>query len=129
MLSMFLGFLLGGAVSAPVVATVAYRTAKAQLPKVEDTVNYKEAWENSLQMIVDGGQITEAQLKAITPAPPRELEAAPALTRKEGTSFHRAQVEIARAKNGMFPADNLDGMSSHYRSEVELARIKYKTAK
>lgn len=76
-----------------------------------------------------GGQLTPEQLKAITPAPPRELELAPTLTRKEGSSYHRAQVEIERAKNRMPPADNLEGMTSHYRSEVELARIKHKTVK
>jgi|GEM_PF-3190243 len=83
-----------------------------------DEHRYKEAWAAAIDKLLEDEKLTNEQFWKILPR----------LREGDGFSQDRAKVEIARAKAGLPPADNLANMFSDDRAAVELARIENGTA-
>lgn len=90
-----------------------------------DEQRYKTRWSEAVALLSSGGQLTEEQLKRILPSGKEEVQRLP---RGVGFSEDRAATEIARAKAGLPPADNLKGMFSEDVAAVQQARIENGTA-
>lgn len=113
-------FILGGAATVPVTYYVIRLQHGNKM--LTDENRYKTAWSNALDQLVAGGQLSEKQRAAITPA----ISTTPA---DRGKSYDRRMVEITRAEAGLPPDDDLAGMESYDRRMVLQARIKNGTDK
>ncbi len=130
-MSEFIFFLLGGGLFSAFFIIRQHRPRGAE-PSVEDQREYQQLWSEAVNLLAFNGQISEAQLEAIRPKQ-RQISAAlpPSdnnLPQGEGFSSDRRKIEIARAKAGLPPADNLRGMFSADVRQVHEARITYGTA-
>lgn len=118
-------FLLGGGVFSAATALVMRRRSRAT-----DGGEYKQLWGEAINLLATNGQVTDEQLKRIMPT---RQNATPSrdqgLPQGEGFSEHRRDIEVARARAGLPPADNLKGMFSEHVCEVHQARIMYGTAR
>lgn len=112
LLLVLVGCVIGGGITAIYQHLVHGSRRKA------DEYRYKEAWSAAIDKLLEDGKLTDAQFKRILPR----------LREGEGFSQDRAKIEIARAKAGLPPADNLANMFSDDRAAVELARIENGTA-
>jgi hypothetical protein len=112
-------YALAGLPVGALVAIPAYRAGRRQ--RIEG-INYKQRWENALELLAGEGRLTEEEVAAITESPePEEAENPYA----DMYSEDRAEVAVARAKNGLPPDDDLADMYSEDRAEVLAARAKY----
>lgn len=99
----------------------------------EQIEKYRQRWLNALEVMKGEGQITEAQytelIEAAKPPPPAEREYRhPDQARLDDMySEDRADLEVARAKAGLAPADDLDDMFSEDIKRVLKARVKHGT--
>lgn len=116
-------FLLGIAIAAPITALHIRRKHGEKMRA--DATKYEDLYKGALDLMSSGGMITDDQLKRLMPA---QSTGATKLPQGTGISAHRRDIEIARARQGLPPADNLEGMISAHVRDVERARIKHKTA-
>jgi len=120
----FLFFLLGGSICS--VGVLLWERAVRAKKKRLDEQEYKSLWSEAVTLLGTNGQLTDEQISKITPKRnPKPV--AERLPRGKGFSIDRREVEIARAQQGLPPADNLEGMFSDDVRAVMLARIKYGT--
>ncbi len=117
-----LTFILGGIIAGAVVL-FRERVIHAE-KKRRDEQEYKTLWTEAVTLLASNGQLTDEQVKKITPSRPKSSQ----LPAQGGFSSDRKAVEIARAKQGLPPADSLIGMFSSDVRAVKEARIKFGAA-
>lgn len=128
-LSVILAILFG--MLAAVVTTRRMLAKHHTAAALRDESEYKHRWEEALALLAGEGKLTDEQLAKLAPPAPQELKVLASsqspskLPKLSGTDYDRAQTEIQRAKNGLPPADSLEGMSSFDYHRVLQARIKY----
>ena len=119
-----LSFILGGVVFVPLALLISHH--KHGEKRRADETRYKNLYNSSLDLMASGGQLTDNQVASL-----RTSSVAGTTTLKKGIGFSsdRRDTEIARAKKGLEPEDNLAGMFSSDVRKVKAARIKYGTAR
>ena len=119
-------FLLGAVAG----AVILWRLLPARL---RQHVDYKQRWEDAIGLLGTQGQLTQEQVDALTAGERAATEpaatpqpAAPATLKilHSMASWDRKDAEIARAKNGLPPLDDLAGMASWDQKDVLKARAK-----
>jgi hypothetical protein len=94
--------------------------------------DYKERWLTAISLLGDEGQLTGEQLTQLA-ASSAVAEPVSSPVPAAGTGLHdmfssdRADMEIARARNGKPPLDDLADMFSSDKKAVLKARAKYGT--
>ena len=94
--------------------------------------DYRERWEEAVKLLGSQEQLTAEQVSRLlngdVTTPGHARDPVPAVTQKElhsMPSWDRKSIEIARAKAGLPPADNLTGMASWDKRDVLTTRARY----
>ena len=122
-----LSFVLGGATGAVVVLRSQRPASTTKQPA--DEGQYKQLWQEAVNLLGLTGRLSDEQIASIMPSKPLPAARVDKLPSMPGYSSDRRDTEIARAKAGLPPADNLAGMYSSDIRKVHQARIEYGTAR
>jgi hypothetical protein len=129
-----IAFLLGGGIFSVIFVIRQRVLRKGKMRADENT--YKIRWQEAIELLQGEGKITDEQLKQITPTEPLGFGAkiAKAIAKSDQqqalqcmSSRDRRELEITRAKEGLAPIDNLEGMASRDAAAVRQARMRYGT--
>lgn len=105
--------------------------------RLKHHIDYKQRWENAVTLLGNQGQLTDEQITLIRgsaqPAPVPESAAprhsgptaATLRTLHSMASWDRKDAEIARARHGQPPLDDLEGMASWDVKDVLEARTRF----
>lgn len=129
MLELVVGLIIG----ADSAAGGAYLIFKGAIQRATAAKNldYKERWLAAVSLLGSEGALSDEQIQQITAGASGGAAAVstdrPLLRKGPGFSSDRADIEVARAKAGLPPQDNLKGMFSSDIRRVEIARAKHGT--
>lgn len=129
MIELVAGLIVGAASGAGIM----YWTCRDLVKRATTVKNpdYKERWLAAVELLGTEGSLSEDQVRQLTADTPSGSVAAEIVTHPlqemPGFSSDRRKVEIARAKAGLPPQDNLEGMFSSDIRKVHEARAKYGT--
>ncbi len=105
-------------------------SVQSESTSLHDGNEYYKLWSEAVSLLGINGQLTQEQVARIMPVMPEKqratpVSASPQLSKMDGFSSDRRKIEIMRAKKGLPPADNLEGMFSSDVRKVHKARITY----
>jgi hypothetical protein len=123
-------FILGGVVLGPTGLLVGIWLARRTVTEAanKEIGKYRERWQSAVKLLQVEGKITDEQYEELLAKPePKQISSNRSerqLIFDEMYSEDRADLEVARAKQGLPPEDDLQGMWSEDIARVMKARIK-----
>lgn len=137
LIGMIIGFFLGaiviGVLTGAVLRKLLSGESEADAQSVAEHIDYKDRWLAAVKLLGGEGQLTDEQVTEITrgatasPQAVRDLKGLSQEVLNDMFSDDRRDLEIARAKNGLPPIDDLNDMFSDDIRDVMKARAKYGT--